>query len=48
MERIGDTITQEKYGDLLDELMLLQAEEHFDGKDNEKRICEIKTLLEMK
>lgn len=48
MEPIGnDVITQETYGELLDELMLLQAEEKFEGKSNKDRITEIKTLLQI-
>ncbi|MHB1453918.1 MAG: hypothetical protein ACYCYM_08235 [Saccharofermentanales bacterium] len=47
MERIGDFLTQDTYTDLISELMLLEVEEQTDGKDNKKRIDEIKTLLEI-
>lgn len=39
-------MTQEEYESLTAELFLLENEEKFAGKDNSKRIKEIKQLLE--
>jgi len=47
MERTVDFLTQDDYTDLNCELMLLEVEEQTEGKDNRKRIDEIKTLLEI-
>ena len=39
-------MTQEEYEKLISELFMLQSEEKFNGKDNSKRIKEIKEFLE--
>ncbi len=45
MKKIEGILTQEEFERLSSELLLLEAEEKFDGKDNSKRIQEIKDLL---
>ena len=48
MNAIGKIITQDEYSKMMSELLVLQAEEQFEGKDNSKRIKEIKELFEIK
>lgn len=46
MEKLNKILTQEEYEMLTSELMVLKAEEKFDGKDNTIRIKEIKNIIE--
>ena len=45
MESIDKIITQDEYAKLTNELMLLEAQQEFDGVDNSVRIAEIKKQL---
>ncbi len=48
MEKINGILTQEEFEKLSSELIILEAEEQFDGKDNKARIEEIEKIIEMK
>lgn len=46
MERLDGDFGQLEYDLLMNELFVLKAEERLEGKDNSKRIAEIKRLIE--
>lgn len=45
MEKIGGILTQEEFEKLSSELIVLEAEEKFEGKNNKARIEEIKKII---